>query len=180
MPITPAYFLGLELKHLATTVNASACWRALVAQPTYELAALFTLADAGTSNEANGLAAIHKGEVDDDEVAYPLCIIDHLQDGSVTRTSAGEFERAGMFIAQFDVQIPTAYASDMEEGQEWFREVLARILVEMQAAIRTSPAGKLDIARYGIDYGLTEPDRDGDGRRHGMARVVIETTGENE
>lgn len=180
MPITPTYFLGLELKHLAATVNASACWRALVAQPTYTLENLFTLADAGTSNEANGLAAIHKGVIDADSVTYPLCIIGHMTDGMIDRISAGEFQRQGLYIVQWEVQIPTTYDSDIKEGQEYWREVLGRIIVEMQAAVRTSPAGKLDIHQIGIEYGLVEPDRDNNGRRVGLARVVFQSVGENE
>lgn len=176
MPITPAYFLGLELSYLAATVNASECWRALVAQPEYELAALFTLATAATSSAANGLAAIHKGTVD--AVTYPHCQVDHLPDGLLQRDDAGGWSGQRMFVVEFDVHIPTAYDDDLEEGQVWFNEVIGRILTEMSRASAADPAGLIDMQNVSLMYGVGEPDDDSDGRQHGVARIGITANAE--
>lgn len=171
MPITPAYFLGLELKHLAATVNASECWRALVAQPDYELANLFTLADAATSDEADGLAAIHLGLIDADDIEYPHCQIAHLPDGDIERVELSSLVGQSLMLLQFEHRIPTAYSSSVSEGQMYWREVIGRIVKEMVQV--GDAAGYIDLQRLGIAYGVEEPDKQNDGRLHGIARIAV-------
>lgn len=171
MPITPAYFLGLELKHLAATVNASQCWRALVASPNAELADVFTLADAGTANEANGLAAIHLGLIDSDDLTYPHCQIAHMPDGDVEKVDLTSLVGQALVLLQFEHRIPTAYASDFGEGQAYWREIVGRILNEI--GTQGDVAGYVDLQRMGIAYGIEEPDDTSDGRWHGVARIAV-------
>ena len=171
MPITPTYFLGLELKHLAATVNASECWRALVEEPDVELAALFTLADAGTADDVASLAAIHLGLIDADDIEYPHCQIAHLPDGDIERVELSSLVGSALVLLQFEHQIPTAYASDVSEALMYWREIIGRIIQEMVQ--QGDVAGFVDVQRIGVAYGLSEPDENNDGRLHGIARVAV-------
>lgn len=169
MAITPAYFLALELKYLAATVNASACWRALVAQPDYTLGNLFTLADAGTSSEANGLAAIKRGVAD--AVTYPHCQVCRLLDDQGAKLDLSSLRGESPLLVQIEHTIPTDYDDDIEEAQVYWDEVVGRLVTEFIRA--NDSAGYLDWGRASIACGIEPPDDRPEGRTIGVAKIVV-------
>lgn len=175
MAVAAAHFLSLSLTYLRATIDASAMWRALCAQPAYEWAALSTLADAGTSPSAVGNVVIgpYLGNP-----SRPVAFIRYADGSDVERFATTGIDVRGSMMLTIEATAPAAYADNIADANMWWTNVLGRIVTEMKTAVETSPAGKLAIDRISLDaIGMSVPDERG-GAWVEVADFVVRHQGE--
>lgn len=175
MAVAAAYELSLALSNLQATIDASACWRALCAQPEYEWAALSALADAATSPTA--ATHVVEGACEGDP-SPPTCFVRFLADDDFGQVSTTGFDLRGMILMTFEAHVPTAYAADLSAGYRWWTNVVGRIRQEMKTAI-VNGVGLCDNVTLALGtIGMFPPDEFADGRRRMSANFTVHYSGE--
>lgn len=160
MAVTAEYDWSLELKHLAATINASEVWRAVCEQPDADWATVKALADAATADDVASLARIHTDRFDPDRVEdRPFSLIRHLTEGDIERAGTTGWDTTGQLMWFLELPVPEAYKDNLADAGAYIRNVIGRLLYEMQTAIETSPAGYLNIVRFSRGpFGQLDPD----------------------
>jgi hypothetical protein len=163
--VTPESVLALELYHAEQSLLDSAMFRAVVANPTSEYAALKTWADDPTKGgdvtfgRSDAAAVVAWYEVDEEENPEDVqstetrVILRHGEEGG--RHLGGlQVRQGGLLLCLLELQVPTAYTATRTQSQKknlyrWGLNIIGRIMREMMAARDT--ASRLTIDAIDID-----------------------------
>lgn len=161
MAVTSEYDWSLELDHLAATINAAEVWRAVCAQPDADWATVKALADAATADDADSLARIHYDYFEPDTIEdRPFSLIRHLTEGDIEKAGTTGWDTTGQLMWFLELPVPEAYKADLRDAGQYIRNVIGRLIYEMQIAVQTVPAGKLCIQRFSRGpFGQIDPDQ---------------------
>lgn len=164
MSVTPAYFLSLSLSYLRAMIGDSAVWRAIVESPNTDWASLQTLINAGTSSQANALARIKYGRLEDDSshsdyVSRPRCMLRHWDENDAERAATMGFTVGGLIYVGIELPIPDTYADSFADAYLDAENKVGGIIQNLSAM--EPVAGYLHLEQIGLTaFGQYDPDED--------------------
>lgn len=180
MSVTPAYFLSLSLSYLRAMIGDSAVWRAIVESPYTDWDSLQTLIDAATSSQANALAKIKYGRLEDDSdhddyVSRPRCELRHWDANDAERASTTGFSSKGLVYVGFEIPIPDTYADSAQDAYLDAENKIGGIIENLASKERVN--GYLDISQITLTgFGQADPD-DNNGDLYYVSELAIHHMG---